>query len=51
MEKLTCQICLKEYDQDIIFSYVLNTIACIPCIKIHEKKHFIEEMKKQGVDM
>ncbi len=35
IDKLKCEICFKEYKQEIIFSYKLNKIACIPCIKMH----------------
>lgn len=37
MEKLKCEICLKEYEQEIIFDYKLNKISCISCIKFHNQ--------------
>jgi len=35
MKTLKCEICEKEYEQEIIYSYELGKIACIPCIKAH----------------
>ncbi len=46
MEKLKCEICLKEYEQEIIYSYDLKKIACIPCIKIHTQP---ERSKREDI--
>lgn len=35
LKSLKCAICLKDYTYEIIYSYGLNCIACIPCIKKH----------------
>ena len=51
MDKLKCEICLKEYEQAIVFSYELNKIACIPCIRTHNQPERLNPEDKNWFGM